>query len=93
MLALFMAAFAGNKVEGLVLAKGSALLFLAPLALIFLPSGWQLAAGVLPTYWVTRCFVAIYDPRYGYWISLLAGAVYHGLLFLVLLRRFNRRME
>jgi len=93
MLALFMAAFAGNKVEGLVLAKGSGLMFLAPLVLVFLPAGWHLAAGVLPTYWVTRCFLAIYEPGYGYWISLAAGAGVHELLLLVLLRRFTRRME
>jgi len=93
MLALFMAAFAANKVEGLVLAKGAGLLFLAPLALVVLPPGWRLVAGILPSYWVTRCFLAIHRPEFGYGISLLVGALFHAVLFFPLMRRFNRRMD
>jgi fluoroquinolone transport system permease protein len=92
LLALFMAAAAGNKVEGLVLAKASGLLFLAPLAIIFLPADWQLVAGILPTYWVTRCFLAIYRPEHGYALSLIIGLAYHALLFGLLLKAFNRRV-
>ena len=93
LLALFMATFAGNKVEGLVLAKAGGLLFLAPVAVVFLPSGWGLLAGVMPTYWVTRSFLAIHRPGLGYSWSLLAAAAYHGALLWALARAFNRRAE
>jgi fluoroquinolone transport system permease protein len=95
LLALFMGAFAANKVEGLVLAKASGLLFLAPLALLFVPPGWQWLAGVIPTYWVTRCFLTLYGDRGvpGFWISAAVGLVYHAVLIVALARRFARRAE
>jgi fluoroquinolone transport system permease protein len=87
-----MGAFAGNKVEGFTMAKGLGLLDMAPFAGYFVKSPWQLLAGVLPPYWVSKAFLAIYSGE-GYWIYLLCGLAVHLMFVYVLLNRFSRRIS
>ena len=89
MMTLYLAAFAANKVEGLVLVKAASILDLAPLAPLFLPMPWQLAAGVLPTYWVARSFLAMSAADHV--TSAVVGLLYHAALILLLARRFAAR--
>ncbi len=56
---LLLAGFAGNKVEGLALSKGTGILLFAPLAGYLLPSNWRFLAGILPTFWVTETFLCL----------------------------------
>jgi fluoroquinolone transport system permease protein len=88
-LALFLGAFADNKVSGFAVAK----LFsaLSNLALIawFLPMPLQIAAGVVPSYWamkiVWQSAAAAAWPAYA-----LAGLLVNGSVIAFLLHRLNR---
>ena len=88
--ALSLASFAENKVQGFALMKGASLLLSAPLAAYFAPSAWQLAFGVLPTYWPARLYWAFQAGDPNWWFYLAAGLAYQFLLLAALLRRFNR---
>jgi len=90
--ALFMVAFTGNKVEGLAMSKGISLMYIGPLAVIFIESNWQYLAGVIPAFWVSRAFVSSYSDMFEYWVALGGGLVISTLFILVFLRRFNTRM-
>lgn len=90
-LAMLLAAFAGNKLEGLALMKGSGILLLGPLAAYFVSAEWQLLLGLLPTYWPARAFWAASagEPA---WPYLLVGVIYNGALLAWLVRRFQQRL-
>lgn len=89
--ALFMAAFARNKVEGLALGKLSGVVMLAPLAVVAAPPPWQYLAGVFPPYWVSRAFVDMHGPAGPYWLAVAAGLIVHLAWLIVLARVFVRR--
>jgi len=92
-IALFLAVFASNKVEGLALSKVTSVLLVAPIVSYLLASTWQMAAGILPSYWVMKAFLVGDAGLLGeYWLYAGVGAVYHGVLLLVLMRRFQKRM-
>ncbi len=88
--ALFLAAFAGNKVQGFALTKVSGVLLLPPLAAYFVKSGWQHAFGLLPTYWPARLYWGAQAGEVGLWLYLAVGLVYQAALLALLLRRFRR---
>jgi fluoroquinolone transport system permease protein len=54
--ALFLGAFAANKVQGFALMKAAGVLVLPPLIAYFVRSPWQLAFGVVPLYWPAKAF-------------------------------------
>lgn len=89
-LAVFLAAFAGNKVEGLALMKASGILALGPLAAYFINSNWQLALGILPSYWPAKAFWAL-SAGESAWPYIAVGLIYHILLLRWLLRRFQNK--
>lgn len=92
LLALTMAVFAGNKLEGLALMKAFGVFLVGPVAAYFISSGWQLLFGLMPSYWWARAYWAL--ERGGpVWIYLGVGAVYNGALILWLVRRFRRRAQ
>ena len=91
--ALFLAAFAANKVQGFALMKASGVVSIPPLIAYFVKSDWQLAFGIIPGYWPIKSFWVIQSGDTNYWIYLLAGLAYQVLLVVVLLRRFNRVMS
>jgi fluoroquinolone transport system permease protein len=91
-LALFLAAFAGNKVEGLALGKGVGFAFMAPLAAVFIPMPWQYLAGVLPPYWVAKLFIAADIEVINLVLLLAAGLIVHSFWLVWMLRKFNRRL-
>jgi fluoroquinolone transport system permease protein len=88
--ALFLASFAQNKVQGFALMKASSILLGAPLVAYFIPSDWQLAFGILPTYWPARLYWAFQSGDPNYWFYLVGGLAYQLLLLAALLIRFNR---
>jgi fluoroquinolone transport system permease protein len=92
LVALGLATFAENKVQGLALLKGCSVLLLAPLAAIFVPAPWQWAFGVAPTFWPAQLYRALGVSEPDWWIYLLGGLVYQALLLAALLRRFERVM-
>jgi hypothetical protein len=92
MVALGLATFAENKVQGLALLKGASVLMIVPIAAIFVPLPWQWALGIAPTFWPARLYWALGANAPSWWIYLLAGLVYQALLLAALLRRFERVM-
>jgi fluoroquinolone transport system permease protein len=90
LLALFLGAFGGNKVEAMALAKVSGLLFMAPLAGYLLHHPAVYAAGILPPFWLPLAVDRLADGRSWLLYVLLNLAVYSvwiGLFW----RIFNRR--
>jgi fluoroquinolone transport system permease protein len=86
--ALYLASFAKNKVQGFALAKFLSVFLVTPLAAyVFVQLDWQLLVGVLPTYWPLKCFWVLIEGG-SYWGYLLVGFVVHFGLLAVFLRRF-----
>jgi fluoroquinolone transport system permease protein len=90
MLALFLGAFAANKVEGLAVSKAMGITFMAPLAGYLVESNWQLLAGLFPPYWVTQAFLAAGGGE-GYVFYTLGGLLVHGLAIWILVKKFAAR--
>lgn len=92
-LALFLATFASNKVEGLALGKGSGIIFIAPFIGYLVKAKWQIFAGIFPPYWISKGFVSVYSQGAGYWWYLIGGLVSHGLVLWLFSRGFNQRIN
>ena len=88
---LFLAAFSENKVAGLALMKGMSAVTLLPVVAVFMPAGWQLVAGLIPTYWPLKMFwgAANGEPV---WAYFLVGLLVHLIYLVLLLKRFNQVM-
>ena len=90
--ALFLAAFAENKVTGFALVKIVNTLAMVPIAAWFLRPPWQLAAGLVPTYWPMK--MTWQAAAGGSWaVYALPGLAAYGLAIALLLRRFGRRVH
>jgi fluoroquinolone transport system permease protein len=90
--ALFLGSFAANKVQGFALMKASNLVLILPLIAYFAPSRWDLALGVVPTYWPARAYWLLLEGKATAWLFLGVGVLYQGLLIVLLLRRLARVM-
>lgn len=92
-IALILAAFAGNKVEGLAVAKFISLLGLLPILPFYIDSPFVYIAGVTPFFWTGEALSHIASPLGPYLLPAAAGLVVHLLAFVLLLRVFARRVE
>lgn len=90
--ALFLAAFAENKVAGFALVKVLNTLTMIPIAAYFLRPPWQLAAGIVPTYWPMKMIWLATEGR-GSLLYALAGVGVYAAVIVLLLRRFQTRMH
>ena len=90
MLAIFLAAFASNKVQGFALMKGGGILFLLPIVAYFVDARWQWLIGLFPTYWAPKLYWMISEGVSGVWLVALGGLVNQLLWIYLLGRRFNR---
>jgi len=92
LLALVIAGFASNQVEGFAVMKGSGFLLMAPLAAFFIPRPWDLLVGVLPTYWPVKAYFAAAAGSEGlFWTAAALSLVYPPACVIGLYRRFRRR--
>lgn len=89
----FLVAFADNKVEGLAFAKGASVMLFAPLAIVLIEPPWQLLAGLVPPFWVSKAYLAPPGLNADFALALLAGLAVHGLALWILGRRFARRTQ
>ena len=92
-MALFLASFAGNKVEGLALSKGFGLIMIPAIASYFMESKWQPLAGVSPFYWPVKTFLSIGTEGDAYWINFFGGLLTHSILLYGFIRRFMKRLS
>jgi fluoroquinolone transport system permease protein len=88
--ALFLGAYAANKVQGFALQKALGVFFIAPFFGTLLPLPWQFLLGLVPTYWPAALLWSLQSGRSHNWLLLLGGLAYQALLLVFLLRRFNR---
>lgn len=93
LVALLLAAFAENKVQGLAMSKASGLLMLPALAAYFLPAPWRWLAAVAPTFWTAEAFWQALQNGSLFWIYVVGGALYQLLLIVYLGRRFEHIMH
>ena len=91
--ALFLGAFAHNKVQGFALSKASGAVLWPPLFAFFVPMPWQLLFGLSPFYWPARVYWSALagDPAYAAW--MLPGLAWQGALIWLLLRRYRRALQ
>ncbi|MFP3854078.1 MAG: hypothetical protein ACLFWD_07270 [Anaerolineales bacterium] len=90
LIALFLASFAENKVEGFALVKAVGGVLVLPVVAYFLPGNWELLFGVMPTYWAIKVFWLLDAGRTGVWIFALTGLIYQAVLVSLLRRRFQK---
>jgi fluoroquinolone transport system permease protein len=91
--ALFLAAFAANKVQGFAIAKAMGVLNIGPFAAWFVTAWWQICLGLVPLYWPAKVFWLGIENNPQLWIYGLAGLAYQFLLIWVLLRRYTTALH
>lgn len=89
LIALYLVAFASNKLEGLAYGKLGNLAMLGAFGAVLAPAAWQPLFAWLPPYWIARLLV-LRDA--GTFPLLVLGALaVHGAWFAVLLWRVRKR--
>jgi fluoroquinolone transport system permease protein len=90
--ALFLAAFAENKVAGFALVKVLNTINMLPVFAFFVAAPWQVAAGIVPAYWPMKMtWLAAAGRPYAPYAG--AGLTVYALVLFLLLRRFDRRVR
>lgn len=93
-MALFLAAFAANKVEGLALSKISGLLFAGPIIAAFTPLPWSYLGVWIPTYWPAKSYLlAVSGNPLLSLGSFAIGLIFHLILFKSMFRSFLKRID
>ena len=59
----------------------------------FVDGPWQLAFGVLPTYWPAKLYWMLHAGEPGWWLYFVIGLVFQLVLVAALLSRFSRVMH
>lgn len=90
LMALFLAAFARNKVQGFALMKAVGVVLWPPLAALFVAMPWQLLFGIFPVYWPGRVYWSALDGDAAWGLWLLPALAWQGVLIWLLLRRYRR---
>jgi fluoroquinolone transport system permease protein len=89
MLALFVSAFAGDRVQGMALAKGGSALIGVGAVAALAPHPFRWLAAPSPHFWLLDVLLA--SPATPVWLARLSAAVaVHCLVLLLLKRRFER---
>mgnify|MGYP006865019769 CR=1 FL=1 len=91
--ALFLVAYADNKVEGLAYSKMFGIIFLAVPAVFFWQSPWHWMIAWLPPFWIAKAFVHSTSGSWLVWTDLLIGVSIHFACFLFFLRAFLNKQK
>lgn len=96
MLALFINAFASNKVEGFVFMKATGILVMIPIAALFLTNWTELFLGVIPGFWAARLVsIALIPNDYflnEFWYYSL-GFIVNLALISLLFKLYRKRIQ
>jgi len=87
--ALFLAAFAANKVQGFALMKAAGIVNWPPVIAWFVSADLRRLFGICPTYWPVEVYWELAAGRSPL-VPLAAGTLYLAALVFLLLRRFER---
>jgi len=90
-IAFFLAAYAENKVSGLVLAKAAGVLLIFPVIAYLLPAQWTYLMAPAPTFWISLHFTALAEGKALAWPALAAGLLLMCSLLVFFIRRFEKR--
>jgi fluoroquinolone transport system permease protein len=90
MLALIFGSVAQNKVQGFALMKLTGFIFIAPILAYFAPAGWELAFGIVPTYWPMKVYWLLYEGAPTVWQYVVVAVVYQLLVTVYFARRFYK---
>lgn len=90
MLALLFGSVAQNKVQGFALMKLTGFIFIAPVVAYFAPAGWELAFGIVPTYWPMKVYWLLYEGATNVWLYVIVAVVYQSLVTAFFARRFYK---
>lgn len=90
MLALLFGSVAQNKVQGFALMKLTGFIFIAPVVAYFAPAGWELAFGIVPTYWPMKVYWLLYEGAAIVWPYVVVAVVYQLLVTVYFARRFYK---
>jgi fluoroquinolone transport system permease protein len=93
LLALYLAAFAQNKVQGFALVKLSGVVLMLPVIAFFVQSPWDLAFGIIPTFWLVNLYWKLETGQSGVWIDVLVALIYQSIGIGALIRRFDTVMH
>ena len=91
LLLLFLGAFADNKVMGMAISKGFGLLLLGPVLDYLLPEPYQWIGAYSPLFWAGRSLLA--EETSSFWLFFIISLAFHGLLLLLLFRKFSNRSD
>jgi fluoroquinolone transport system permease protein len=91
LVAMALASFAQNKVEGLAVYKVLSLVLLLPATSFLLPATWTAVLGVIPVYW-TFHFLAAADAGQPATLELTLALLSHAAAFAGLFWLFRRRV-
>jgi fluoroquinolone transport system permease protein len=88
--ALFLGAFAANKVQGFALAKAVGVVLMPCTVSYFVTGPWQSAFGVVPHYWALKVFW-LFDEgaTASALVHALIGLVWQAVLLMVLVQHFS----
>jgi fluoroquinolone transport system permease protein len=90
MLALLFGSVAQNKVQGFALMKLTGFIFIAPVVAYFAPAGWELAFGIVPTYWPMKVYWLLYAGETNVWLYFVVAVVYQLLVAAFFAKRFYK---
>lgn len=93
LVALSLAAFAENKVQGFALQKAGSVFLLPAVAAYFVSPVWQLLFLPLPTYWPVKLYWSIGAGDHEWWAYLVGGLLFQVGLAGLLLKQVKRRLE
>lgn len=91
LLALCLASFAGNKVEGLAISKVTSITILIPIVCYFLNTNWRYTAAILPSSWVSYLVVHT-NNNMKFFIIALAGILIHLVYLFFFMRVFLKKI-
>lgn len=87
--ALYLAAFANNKVQGFALAKANGFLTIPPLVAWLVEPPYEYLCGLVPTYWPVKLYWQMADGR-SYLGYLIIAVAFELLVLWLLTKRFER---
>jgi fluoroquinolone transport system permease protein len=88
--ALFLASQAQNKVQGFALMKLSGIVLFAPILAYFVDSNWELAFGIVPTYWPMKVYWILEAGRPGVWPYFAVAVSYQSIVAAFFVRRLYK---
>ncbi|MFB4324566.1 MULTISPECIES: hypothetical protein [Paenibacillus] len=89
---LILVAFSANKVEGLAFSKIGGLFIAGPVVATFVPGGWQVLGGWLPTYWPAKTpLLMTNNEPFLVLVFLLVGLLLHFIYLYLMATVFVNR--